>query len=220
MENKINYYLISEKEIMSLSNDGSKPKLLLHACCGPCSTYPLMYLCPHFNVTIFFNNSNIYPKKEYVRRLKELKKFLTYVKRDFNYDVKLIVTSYDNDKYNIDLEPYKDLPEGQKRCFICYEKRLREGYKYASKNGYDYFTTVMSISRQKNSQVLNKIGEKLSKEFPNVKYFYSDFKKNKGIDVAREMRINYGLYQQLYCGCKYTYSKGIEKLKEREKDND
>lgn len=220
MENKINYYLISEKEIMSLSNDGSKPKLLLHACCGPCSTYPLMYLCPHFDVTIFFNNSNIYPKKEYVRRLEELKKFLNYIKRDFNYDVKLIVTSYDNDKYNIDLEPYKDLPEGQKRCFICYEKRLREGYEYASKNGYDYFTTVMSISRQKNSQVLNKIGEKLSKEFPNVKYFYSDFKKNKGIDVAREMRINYGLYQQLYCGCKYTYSKGIEKLKEREKDND
>ncbi len=218
MEAKINYYKKSNQILDNLKGLPTKPKLLLHACCGPCSTFPLTYLCPNFEVTIFFNNSNIYPENEYVRRLEELKKFLGYFKRDYGYEVKLIITKYDNEKYNVDLEPYKDLPEGETRCFICYEKRMNEAYEYASKNGFDYFTTVMTISRQKNSQILNEIGEKLSQKYPNVKYFYSDFKKNKGIDMAREMRIKYDLYQQLYCGCKYTYAKGLKK--EEEKKND
>lgn len=218
MEAKINYYKKSNQILDNLKGLPTKPKLLLHACCGPCSTFPLTYLCPNFEVTIFFNNSNIYPENEYVRRLEELKKFLGYFKRDYGYEVKLIITKYDNEKYNVDLEPYKDLPEGETRCFICYEKRMNEAYEYASKNGFDYFTTVMTISRQKNSQILNAIGEKLSQKYPNVKYFYSDFKKNKGIDMAREMRIKYDLYQQLYCGCKYTYAKGLKK--EEEKKND
>lgn len=218
MEAKNNYYKKSNQILDNLKGLPTKPKLLLHACCGPCSTFPLTYLCPNFEVTIFFNNSNIYPENEYVRRLEELKKFLGYFKRDYGYEVKLIVTKYDNEKYNVDLEPYKDLPEGETRCFICYEKRMNEAYEYASKNGFDYFTTVMTISRQKNSQILNEIGEKLSQKYPNVKYFYSDFKKNKGIDMAREMRIKYDLYQQLYCGCKYTYAKGLKK--EEEKKND
>ena len=215
MDKKINYYLQSEKELAVVDSLSKKPSLLLHACCGPCSTFPLTYLCPHFNVTIMFNNSNIYPESEYIRRLEELKKFLGYFKRDYGYEVKLVVKEYDNDKYNIDLEPYKDQPEGMTRCFICYEKRMDDAYKYASDNGFDYFTTVMTISRQKNSQVLNEIGEKLSKKYPNVKYFHSDFKKNKGIDMARDMRIKYDLYQQLYCGCKYTYEKGLKLMEER-----
>jgi len=218
MEAKINYYKKSNQILDNLKGLPTKPKLLLHACCGPCSTFPLTYLCPNFDVTIFFNNSNIYPENEYARRLEELRKFLGYFKRDYGYEVKLIVTKYDNEKYNMDLEPFKDLPEGETRCFICYEKRMNEAYEYASKNGFDYFTTVMTISRQKNSQILNAIGEKLSQKYPNVKYFYSDFKKNKGIDMAREMRIKYDLYQQLYCGCKYTYAKGLKK--EEEKKND
>lgn len=218
MEAKINYYKKSNQILDNLKGLPTKPKLLLHACCGPCSTFPLTYLCPNFEVTIFFNNSNIYPENEYVRRLEELKKFLGYFKRDYGYEVKLIITKYDNEKYNVDLEPYKDLPEGETRCFICYEKRMNEAYEYASKNGFDYFTTVMTISRQKNSQILNEIGEKLSQKYPNVKYFYSDFKKNKGIDMAREMRIKYDLYQQLYCGCKYTYAKGLKKEEENKND--
>ena len=215
MDKKINYYLQSEKELVVVDSLKNKPSLLLHACCGPCSTFPLTYLCPHFNVTIMFNNSNIYPEEEYIRRLEELKKFLGYFKRDYGYDVKLVVREYDNDKYNIDLEPYKDQPEGLTRCLICYEKRMDDAYKYASENHFDYFTTVMTISRQKNSQTLNEIGEKLSKKYPNVKYFHSDFKKNKGIDMARDMRIKYDLYQQLYCGCKYTYQKGLKLMEER-----
>ena len=210
METKINYYLISEEEIKKVDLLKKKPTLLLHTCCGPCSTFPLTYLCPHFNVTIFFNNSNIYPSQEYERRLDELRKFLILFEKDYGYKVNLIVRPYDNEKYNESLEPYKDIPEGGLRCFICYEKRMDEAYNYASKNGYDYFTTVMSVSRQKNSQKINEIGQKLSLKYPNTKYFYSDFKKNDGGLKARNMRIHYNLYQQLYCGCKYSYEKRIE----------
>lgn len=219
MMKKINYYDKSREILAKIDDLQRKPKLLLHACCGPCSAFPLTDLCPHFDVTIFFNNNNIYPEKEYVRRLEELKKFLGYFERDFGYKVELIVTKYDNEKYNEDLEQYKDLPEGEIRCFICYEKRMNEAYKFASENGYDFFTTVMTISRQKNSQKLNEIGEKLSKVYPNVEYFYSDFKKHKGIDIGRDMRIKYNLYNQLYCGCKYTYQKGLEKEAKKNESN-
>lgn len=214
MPNKINYYKHSIDELEKLSKV-NKPTLLLHACCGPCSTFPLTFLCPHFDVTIFFNNSNIYPSEEYYRRLNELKKFLEFFKRDYGYEVKVIETKYDNEKYNEALEQYKDLPEGQIRCFVCYEKRMDEAFKYANENGFDYFTTVMTISRQKDSQKLNEIGEKLQKKYAKTRYFHSDFKKNKGIDIAREMRIHYNLYQQLYCGCKYTYQKGLDKAREK-----
>lgn len=191
----------------------AKPKLLLHACCGPCSTFPLTFLCPHFDVTIFFNNSNIYPGDEYYRRLNELKRFLGLFERDYGYHVDVVEVPYDNENYMKDLEPYKDQPEGQERCFICYEKRMDQAFAYADSHGFDYFTTVMTISRQKNSQKLNEIGKKISEKYKNTKYFFSDFKKNKGIDQAREMRIKYELYQQLYCGCKYTYENCLIKYK-------
>ena len=214
---KINYYKKSQEILGKIGKNGKKPTLLLHACCGPCSTFPLTFLCKNFDVTIFFNNSNIYPESEYTRRLEELKKFLEYFERDYSYKVKLITIPYDNENYNKDLEPFADLPEGQKRCFICYEKRMNQAFEYADKNGYEYFTTVMTISRQKNSQILNQIGEKLQTKYSHTKYFFSDFKKNKGIDIARDMRIHYNLYQQLYCGCKFTYEKGLRIEKEKHK---
>ena len=215
MQNKVNYFKKSQQILDEIKKSSAKPTLLLHACCGPCSTFPLTFLCPHFDVTIFFNNSNIYPADEYYRRLGELKRFLELFERDYGYHVEVIEVPYDNETYMKDLKPYKDQPEGLERCFICYEKRMRQAYDYAEKNGYDFFTTVMTISRQKNSQKLNEIGEKLSKDHKKTRYFFSDFKKNKGIDIAREMRIHYDLYQQLYCGCKYTYEKGLKKAEEK-----
>ena len=214
---KINYYKKSLEEIDKVSALSHKPSLLLHACCGPCSCFPLVFLCSNFDVTIFFNNNNIYPETEYLRRYEELMKFLEFFKKDYGYEVKVIKTEYDNSKYNEELEPYKDAHEGGKRCLICYEKRMREAFDYAESHCFDYFTTVMTISRQKNSQILNEIGKKLENEHKFTKYFYSDFKKNKGIDIAREMRIHYDLYQQLYCGCKYTYEEGLQREKDKNK---
>lgn len=207
---KVNYYLKSLEELKSISAD-KKPRLLLHACCGPCSCFPLIFLCPHFEVTIYYTNSNIYPSEEYERRLEELKKLLKYIERDYGFIVNLIVPPYDNIAYtkNI-LEPLKDYPEGSFRCFACYEARMSEAYDYAENNGYDYFTTVMSISRQKSSQKMNEIGAKLEKNHKTTKYFYSDFKKNKGIDEGRAMKNHYGLYSQTYCGCIYSYKARLE----------
>jgi len=212
MANRINYYDKSMQIIKNIHDLPQKPKLLLHACCGPCSCFPLTFLCPIFDVTIYFNNSNIYPESEYARRLEELKKLLGYYKRDFGFDVKIVETKYDNDSFNVDLEPYKDLPEGQERCFICFEKRMDDAFKYADEHGFDYFTTVMTISRQKNSQKLNEIGEKLSSKYKNTRYFYSDFKKKDGALFGIQLKNKYDLYQQLYCGCKYTYEKMQRKL--------
>jgi len=213
MQNKVNYFKKSQQILDEIKKSSAKPTLLLHACCGPCSTFPLTFLCPHFDVTIFFNNSNIYPADEYYRRLGELKRFLELFERDYGYHVEVIEVPYDNETYMKDLEPYKDQPEGQTRCFLCYEKRMDQAFAYADSHGFDYFTTVMTISRQKDSQKLNEIGKKISEKYKNTEYFFSDFKKNKGIDEAREMRIKYELYQQLYCGCKYTYENCLIKYK-------
>ena len=214
MANRINYYDKSVQILENIKDLPRKPKLLLHACCGPCSTFPLTFLCPYFDVTIYFANSNIYPESEYHRRLDELKKVLEYYKRDYGFEVGLIEPKYENEKFNVDLEPYKDLPEGQTRCFICYEKRMDEVYKYANENGYDYFSTVMSISRQKNSDKLNEIGAKLQEKYPNTKFFFSDYKKKNGAEIGRQLKLKYNLYQQQYCGCKYTYEKMMRKKDE------
>ena len=199
---KINYYLVSLEELKEIKG---RPSMLLHACCGPCSSFPLTFLCPHFDVTIYYNNSNIFPEQEYSRRLEELKKLLEYFKRDYGYNVKLIIPKYDNKEYNQFLSKYEGEKEGGERCFACYEKRMAEAYQFAEDNGYQYFSTVMTVSRQKNSQKLNEIGKKLEKLHPNTKYFYSDFKKNKGQDKVSEMRKFYNLYAQQYCGCYLSY---------------
>ena len=211
MDNKNNYYEKSEQMLKDIRDLPRKPKLLLHVCCGPCSTYPLTLLCPLFDVTIMYNNSNIYPYEEEQKRLGELKKVIEYYKCDFGYEINLIETKYDNEAFNIDLEPYKDLPEGQIRCFICFEKRMDEAFKYADENGFDYFTTVMSVSRFKNSQKLNEIGEKLQSKYKHTKYLYADFKKKNGEFIGNDLSLKYGLYRQQYCGCKYTYQKYLER---------
>ena len=203
MERKINYFKKSLEEIKTLNKE-QKPSLLLHACCGPCSCYPLIFLCEYFDVTILYNNSNIYPYTEYDRRLNELKVVLSKLKNDYNLDVKLIIKDYNHELYIEDLLPYKDLKEGGSRCVLCYTKRMKEAYDFAEENNFDYFTTVMTISRQKNSQILNKIGKSLELNHSKTKYFYSDFKKNKGIDIGQDMAKKYNLYRQEYCGCEFS----------------
>lgn len=211
MANKINYYEQSLKQIEALK--GQRPRILVHACCGPCATFPLVFLSKAFEVTILFNNSNIFPKDEHDRRLDELKRLVRELNQEQNLDISVIAMPYDNDAYNKDLEPFADEPEGRHRCRICYAKRMNAAFRFAEANGFPWFTTVMTISRQKDSQLLNQIGAALQHRYPKTQYFYSDFKKNRGIDIAREMRLEHHLYQQLYCGCKYTFAKGEAKKK-------
>ena len=207
MENKINYQKELQKLLENIKNSGKKPTLLIHACCGPCFTIPHLELKDYFDITIIYNNSNIYPEEEYNRRLNELKRFLTEV----DPKIKLIEFPYDNINYNKDLEPLKDIPEGGERCFKCYRKRLTFGYDYAEEHGFDYFGTVMSISRYKNSQMLNKIGYELEKEHDHTKWLPADFKKNDGYQKSLQIVKEHEMYFQKYCGCIYSYEKYKEK---------
>ena len=205
------YYDKSIEEIENIKKLNKRPILGIHVCCGPCSTFPLLFLAPYFQIKILYCNSNIYPSSEYYRRLNELKKYVEIFNIEHSQDVEIIEFEYDNISYNKDLESYKDDYEGGNRCKLCYAKRMDMTYKYADEHNYDYFTTVMTISRQKNSYVLNEIGEKLSHKY-KTKYFYSDFKKKQGIDKSIELRKKYNLYNQEYCGCIYSYQKYLKKI--------
>ena len=209
MENRINFQKKFEIEVEKIKNSGKKATLLLHACCGPCFTIPYELLKDYFDITILYNNSNIYPKQEHDRRLEELKTYL----KEIGSDIKVIETKYDNDTYNLDLEPRKDDKEGHERCRICFRKRLKEGFEYANKHHFDYFGTVMTISRYKNAQDINKIGENLQKDYPTTKWLYADFKKNDGYENSLIIIKEHEMYFQEYCGCKYSYEAYQKKLK-------
>ena len=210
MENiKINYQKELQKLIETLKNSGKRPTLLLHACCGPCFTIPHEELKDYFDITIIYNNSNIYPETEYIRRKEELKRFLSEV----DSEIKVIEVSYDNLNYMKDLEPLKDIPEGGERCFKCYRKRLTFGYDYAEAHGFEYFGTVMSISRYKNSQELNKIGYELESQHKHTKWLPADFKKEGGYEKSLKIVREHEMYFQEYCGCVYSYNDYLNRKK-------
>lgn len=215
--NYINYYNVSLEEIKSFGE--TKPSIALHACCGPCASFPIEFISKYFSrLTIVFTNSNIYPSEEYERRLVELKKVIKISKEKYNFDIELVEFPYDNKTYNKILDEYGDQDEGLDRCKRCYKERMLQAYRYADEHNFDYFATVMTISRQKNSQVMNEIGKELSKNF-KTKYFYSDFKKNNGQLRASELRKEYDLYAQQYCGCIYSYARYLKRLKEKQEQD-
>jgi predicted adenine nucleotide alpha hydrolase (AANH) superfamily ATPase len=194
------------KEVDALKE---KPTLFLHACCGPCLTYPLSILLDHFKVTVGFFNPNIQPLEEYQKRLKTLQDFIKAYSQFRKEDIPLIINEDDFEKYNrLFAERIHD-QEGGKTCLRCHAYRMGLAYEYANDHHFDYFTTVMTVSCKKPSKELNEIAEKLALKYPNTKYLYSDFKKEngqyKGILIAKE----YQLYRQDYCGC-------LVSLKERE----
>ena len=165
--NKINYQTIMESIItQTCYEDGhllsQLPTLLLHSCCAPCSSYCLTLLSQYFNVTVFYYNPNIYPPEEYEMRVHEQERFI----REYPLanEVKFIEGSYDTSRFYDMARGLENLPEGGERCFKCYELRLRETAEYALTNGFDFFTTTLSISPLKNSQKLNEIGKKLEEE--------------------------------------------------------
>ena len=199
MENNKNYQKYLQIEIENVKKLNKKPRLLLHACCGPCFTIPYEIIKDYFDITILYNNSNIYPEEEYNRRLNELKGYLKAI----SADIKVIEFPYDNLNYNKDLEPYAEQREGMDRCRICFRKRLGQAIEYAEAHNFDFVGTVMSISRFKNSQDLNKIGLELS-EGKKVQWLPADFKKNGGYEKSLDIVRKYGLYFQHYCGCKFS----------------
>ena len=214
-KNVINYHQKMVIELDKMKRENKEFSICLHVCCGPCSTYPLELLTQYFkNIVLVYNNSNIFPSEEYVRRYEELKRYVEIFNSENKGQIKLVKFDYDNESYNSFLSEYGPQKEGKERCFACYKKRMEEVYKYADEIGVDYFTTVMTVSRQKNSQILNQIGIELSKKY-KTKYFVSDFKKKKGIDRKKELVEKYNMYNQEYCGCVYSYQDYLQKMGEK-----
>ena len=175
------------------------PKLLLHSCCGPCSTTCINILSNYFYVDVLYYNPNIEPEDEYIKRKNEQIKFIN----EFNgkYPVKFIDADYDNEDFMKDLHPLKEEKEGGKRCAVCIKKRMEYTCLKAKELGYDYFATTLTVSPHKNSQVINKIGESLE-ELYGIKFLYSDFKKEDGYLKSINYAKEYNLYRQNYCGCR------------------
>ena len=177
----------------------SKPRLLLHSCCAPCSSHCLEELSKYFQIDIFYYNPNI-ERVEFEKRLNEQIRFTSEVYGD---TVKVIAPEHNTAEFYDKIKGLEDLPEKSSRCKICYELRLEKTAKYASENGYDYFTTTLSISPHKNAEWINQIGEELEGNF-SVKFLNSDFKKNGGYLHSIELSKQYDLYRQDFCGCIYS----------------
>ena len=196
-----------KKQIEEVKNLNYKPTLLLHCCCGPCSCYPLLLLKDYFNITIFYNNSNIYPKQEFDLRFNTLNTYIDNINKNYNADIKIIKSEYLNDDFNKILEKRKNDKEGSFRCFSCYALRYKELCEYASSNNFEYVCSVMTISRQKNETMINKILEGYASKYNNIKYLYSNFKKDKGLEKAQQIVKETNMYSQNYCGCKFSMPK-------------
>ena len=197
----INAQLLLDEELKKISASGERPRLLLHACCAPCSSYTLEYLSKFFDITLYFYNPNISPAEEYAYRARELAQLLD--KMGLRDGVRLRVTDYNSDEFYKIVNGLEEEPEGGARCARCYRLRLESSARYAAERGFDYFTTTLSISPYKNSRWLNEIGAELSDQY-GVRYLFSDFKKKNGYKRSCELSEIYGLYRQDYCGCEFS----------------
>lgn len=206
-EQKLNYQSILEDTIKDIiSKKGTKkPSLLLHSCCGPCSSYVISYLKDFFKIYIFFYNPNIHPLDEFNHRKYEQLRLLSYP--EFN-KVDYIDSVYNPEEFFIATKGYEKEKEGNKRCEICYSLRLNKTANIAKNMNLDYFSTTLTVSPYKDVEKINFIGTKLEKN-TNKKYLLSDFKKKDGYKKSIELSKVYNLYRQNYCGC--IFSKKVEK---------
>ena len=199
--NKINYQKELDKVIEVLQRQGRVPRLLLHSCCAPCSSYVLEYLSRYFEITVFYYNPNIYPPEEFGKRVEEQKRQIAQLPAE--HSISFLDGPYEPERFYEMARGLEQVPEGGARCFKCYRLRLTETAEMARAGKYDYFTTTLSISPLKNAEKLNEIGGQLAKDY-GVDYLYSDFKKRNGYKRSTELSREYGLYRQDYCGCVFS----------------
>ena len=194
---KVNYQLELDKVINNLND--RKPKLLIHSCCAPCSSYVLEYLYAYFDITILYYNPNIYPETEFEKRVVEQEKLV----QAMGFSIEIINIGYNSDEFYSAIKGLEMEPEGGRRCEKCFYIRLEKTAQIAKDHGFDYFTTTLSVSPLKDEQTLNRIGKQLSEKY-DIPYLYSDFKKKNGYKRTIELSKKYNLYRQNYCGCIFS----------------
>ena len=201
---KINYDKLMMEEIESLH--GERKSVLLHTCCGPCSSACIERLRKYLDVTVYFYNPNVEPYEEYLKR-KE-----TQIKLLKDLDIPYIDADYDNDYYRSSVKGLESEREGGARCPVCFKIRLKKTAEVAKENNFDYFCTSLTVSPHKNSDIINKIGHAIGESI-GIKFLYSDFKKREGYKRSIELSKEYELYRQDYCGC--LFAKDWSELNEK-----
>lgn len=197
--NRRNY--ARELDRIMLKLNGTRPKLLLHACCGPCSTSVLEFLSEHFDITILWYNPNLYPENEFAKRLDTLKEVLE--KMNLSDRIEVLELPRHHEGFLSAVTGLENEPEGGARCAACFRLRLAETARIAAERHYDFFCTTLSVSRHKDAVLINAIGESAASEFGAV-WLPSDFKKRNGENRSAELSEQLGIYRQLYCGCEYS----------------
>ncbi|MGI6020293.1 MAG: epoxyqueuosine reductase QueH [Lachnospiraceae bacterium] len=198
---KVNYQKVLEEELKRIKTFQYTPRLLLHACCAPCSSYCLEYLTEHFDITVLYYNPNISIRSEYDYRFDELKRLADLIPKKHN--IEIVQGRFEPDVFFEKVKGLEKEPERGKRCTVCFSLRLEESFKYALRHKYDYVSTTLTISPLKDSGLINELGGELSRKY-NVPYLFSDFKKKNGYKRSVELSAEYGLYRQNYCGCIFS----------------
>lgn len=196
--NTANFQKEMEKIIDNVKND--RPRLLLHSCCAPCSSYCLDLLNAYFDIDIIFYNPNMDSLEEFAKRLNEQKRLIQEMNLN---NINIFDIIYNEEEFLNYIAGEEYAPEGGSRCKKCYQLRMKKTAEYAKENGYDYFTTTLSISPLKNANWINQIGLELASEY-GIKFLVSDFKKKGGYQKSVEFSKKYNLYRQNYCGCRFS----------------
>ncbi len=197
MKNKTPKIGTIEYEMQIAKENYKKPRLLLHACCGPCASSVLEYLTPLFDVTVYFYNPNILPKEEFIKRENALKDVIAH------FDgVKLIIPVQDEIEYISYVKGHKNDREGGARCSLCFTLRLEKTAEFLKSHSdeFDFFATTLTVSPHKNAPLINQIGNDVANKI-GVKYLSSDFKKRDGYLRSTVLCREWGIYRQVYCGC-------------------
>ena len=194
---KENYQLKTDALIAELG--GSRPRLLMHSCCGPCSSYVLEYLREHFELTVLFYGPNIQPREEYELRLEHQRKVSERL------GIGILECDYEGEAFDSIAEGYESEPEGGGRCTRCFALRIEETARRAAEEGFDYYCTTLTVSPHKDPQRINALGENFALRY-GVKWLPADFKKRGGYQRSIALSKEWGLYRQDYCGCLFSKS--------------
>lgn len=202
--NRINYQKQLEEVLKRMKEEGKRKRLLLHACCAPCSSYCLEYLREAFALTVFFYNPNLTEQEEYRRRVEEEKRLIDLMNgQGGSSQIEILEGRYEPERFLEAAKGLETCKEGGERCVRCFALRLGETARVAAEGGFDFFTTSLTISPLKNSALLNRIGAQEGERY-GVRFLPSDFKKNNGYLRSTQLSRLYGLYRQNYCGCIYS----------------
>ena len=180
----------------------AKPGILLHSCCGPCSSSVLELLSKYFDVTVLWYNPNLYPETEYDKRLETQKQLIDAIAED-GVQAKLLVEPWRSEDYFSRIKGLENEPEEGKRCLECFKIRLEETARIASERGFEWFCTTLTVSSRKDAVAINAIGREAEAKY-GVKWLPSEFKKREGNHRSIILSEKYGLYRQEYCGCIFS----------------